>query len=150
MCLIIMFSVHLLPCSQNTMCSFDNPWDEGPSCILALIARLMRSTWGPRGADMTQVGPILAPWTLLSGCISLCCPHWFRFLLSIDFMHHNQGVPERILARAVNINIVYASLQHGGIITSRCFSLRCNYPFLPYQSYEVNYYWTLVNMHHWC
>ena len=82
-----MFSVHLLPCSQNTMCSFDNPWDEGPSCTLALIARLMRSTWGPSGADMTLVGPILAPWTLLSGCICLCCPDWFRFLLSNDLMH---------------------------------------------------------------
>ena len=25
-------------------------------------------TWGPPGADRTLVGPILAPWTLLSGC----------------------------------------------------------------------------------
>ena len=27
----------------------------------------MGPTWGPSGADRTQVGPILAPWTLLSG-----------------------------------------------------------------------------------
>ena len=33
----------------------------------SLIARLMWPTWGPSGADMTQVGPMLAPWTLLSG-----------------------------------------------------------------------------------
>ena len=33
----------------------------------SLIARFMGSTWGPSGADMTQVGPMLAPWTLLSG-----------------------------------------------------------------------------------
>ena len=26
-------------------------------------------TWGPSGADRTQVGPMLAPWTLLSGDI---------------------------------------------------------------------------------
>ena len=32
-----------------------------------LIARFMRLPWGPSGADRTQVGPILAPWTLLSG-----------------------------------------------------------------------------------
>ena len=32
-----------------------------------LIARLMESTWGPTGADRTQVGPMLATWTLLSG-----------------------------------------------------------------------------------
>ena len=32
------------------------PWEKGP--------------WGPSGADRTQVGPMLAPWTLLSGLLS--------------------------------------------------------------------------------
>ena len=27
----------------------------------------MGPTWGPSGADRFQVGPMLAPWTLLSG-----------------------------------------------------------------------------------
>ena len=31
-----------------------------------MIARFMGPTWGPSGADRTQVGPMLAPWTLLS------------------------------------------------------------------------------------
>ena len=31
------------------------------------IARFMGPTWGPSGADRTQVGPMLVPWTLLSG-----------------------------------------------------------------------------------
>ena len=31
------------------------------------IARFMGPTWGPYGADRTQVGPMLVPWTLLSG-----------------------------------------------------------------------------------
>ena len=31
------------------------------------IARFMGPTWGPSGADRSQVGPILAPWTMLSG-----------------------------------------------------------------------------------
>ena len=35
--------------------------------ITSLIARLMGPTWGPSGTDRTQVGPMLAPWTLLSG-----------------------------------------------------------------------------------
>ena len=30
-------------------------------------ARFMGPTWGPSGADRTQVGLMLAPWTLLSG-----------------------------------------------------------------------------------
>ena len=35
--------------------------------IITLIARFMGPTWGPSGADRTQVFPILAPWNLLSG-----------------------------------------------------------------------------------
>ena len=31
----------------------------------------MGPTWGPYGADRTQVGPTLAPWTLLSGMVVL-------------------------------------------------------------------------------
>ena len=31
------------------------------------ITRFMGPTWGPHGADRTQVGPMLALWTLLSG-----------------------------------------------------------------------------------
>ena len=33
------------------------------------MAWFMGPTWCPSGADRTQVGPILAPWTLLSGKI---------------------------------------------------------------------------------
>ena len=34
---------------------------------LTPIASFMGPTWGPSGAYRTQVGPMLAPWTLLSG-----------------------------------------------------------------------------------
>ena len=37
--------------------------------VPSLIARFMGPTWGPPGADRTQVGPVLAPWILLSGMI---------------------------------------------------------------------------------
>ena len=33
----------------------------------SLIARLMGPTWGPAGADRTQVEPMFPPWILLSG-----------------------------------------------------------------------------------
>ena len=39
----------------------------GFSWMIFLIARFMGPTWGPPGDDRTQVGPMLAPWTLLSG-----------------------------------------------------------------------------------
>ena len=41
--------------------------------MIPLIARFMGPTWGPAGADRTQVGPMLAPWTLLSGTCNRIC-----------------------------------------------------------------------------
>ena len=35
--------------------------------VISRIARLMGPTWGPYGVVRTQVGPMLSPWTLLSG-----------------------------------------------------------------------------------
>ena len=35
--------------------------------MTTLIARFMGPTWGPPGSDRTQVGPMEATWTLLSG-----------------------------------------------------------------------------------
>ena len=48
---------------------------------LPLIARFLGPTWGPSGADRTQMDPMLAPWTLLSGaiCVTAICvisQHW--------------------------------------------------------------------------
>ena len=34
------------------------------------IARFMGPTWGPSGADRSLVGPMLTPWTFLSGYLS--------------------------------------------------------------------------------
>ena len=41
------------------------------NCMITLIARFMGPTWGPSGADRTQVGPILAPCYLGTQCLSL-------------------------------------------------------------------------------
>ena len=44
-----------------------HPADIPSSSInFPLITRFMGPTWGPSGANRTQVGPMLAPWTLLS------------------------------------------------------------------------------------
>ena len=45
-------------------------WKYSTVCAerrMTLIARFMGPTWDPSGADRTQMGPMLAPWTLLSG-----------------------------------------------------------------------------------
>ena len=38
---------------------------------LPQIARFMRPTWGPRGSCRPQIGPNVAPWTLLSRTLSI-------------------------------------------------------------------------------
>ena len=66
----------------------------------SLIARFMGPTWGPSGADMTQVGPMLAPWNLQSGMASrisctsntecsitdtiVCMFHWIYYLINVS------------------------------------------------------------------
>ena len=58
-----------------------------PICIYTLIERFMGPTWGPSGTDRTQVVPMLAPWTLLTGYWWLCisCSNWrsMTFLLNM-------------------------------------------------------------------
>ena len=43
----------------------------GTGTTTSLIARFMGPIWAPSGADRTQVGPMLAPWSLLSGMRTL-------------------------------------------------------------------------------
>ena len=41
--------------------------EKSSTDITSLIARFTGPTWHPSGADRTKMGPMLAPWTLLSG-----------------------------------------------------------------------------------
>ena len=62
-CLTNSFTNYSLHCCFQYCVMLDHltmayvPWSQG--------------SWGPSGADRTQVGPMLAPWTLLSGFILL-------------------------------------------------------------------------------
>ena len=53
--------------SENTVSKISPMTYTAVHSIKPLIARFMGPTWRPSGADRTQVGPMLAPWTLLSG-----------------------------------------------------------------------------------
>ena len=53
----------------------------------------MGPTCGPSGADMTQVGPMLAPWTLLSGLLSELLTRVWHFIprcLNVDWRLRQQ------------------------------------------------------------
>ena len=52
---------------HRTWSALIHAWYTKPLPEPALIARFMGPTWGPSGSDRAQVGPMLAPWTLLSG-----------------------------------------------------------------------------------
>ena len=56
-------------CAQNYRWYMD-PSYKGP--VIRLITRFMGPTWGLSGADRTHVGPMLAPWALLSGYTFYC------------------------------------------------------------------------------
>ena len=51
----------------------------------SLIARFMGSIWGPSGVERTQVGPLLAPWTLLSGLFRVTGPLCGEFTVPGEF-----------------------------------------------------------------
>ena len=85
--------------------------------IVPLIARFMGPTWGPSAADRTQVGPMLAPWTLLSGTaftyrclgggiifhfLTLCgLPQGWRFNPSSALPFQNQNSSPQSQARSL-------------------------------------------------
>ena len=48
-----------------------------PKWLASLKSRFMGLTWGLSGADRTQVGPMWAPWTSLSGMFE----HWTALVL---------------------------------------------------------------------
>ena len=50
--------------------------------LTSLTARFMGPTSGPSWADRTHVGPMLAPWTLLSGCNTECMYRRSHFIPS--------------------------------------------------------------------
>ena len=66
------------------------------TAMTTLIARFMGPTWGPSGAIRTQVGPMLAPWTLLSGKVEYTWRHHqmktFSSLLSLCEGNHRSLV----------------------------------------------------------
>ena len=95
-------------------------WAVSPSVLIlahctfgtnpSLIARFMGPTWDPSGADRTQVGPILAPWTLLSGII-----------FAIAKLHHNKHIQE------YSIEIILSKLWAQSGPTISCSSIMLHF-----------------------
>ena len=82
----------------------------------SLIARFVRPTWGPSGADRTQVGPMLAPWTLLSGWYFSSC----RASVSVLFETRsvNYGTSSHFNSFVSTYGILGALKDSGGTSTN--------------------------------
>ena len=64
-----------------------------PMCMLSDTYKFPDSTvhpanMGPSGADRTQVGPVLAPWTLLSGLIHIKSKYYFFFYTLLPILDY--------------------------------------------------------------
>ena len=59
----------LVYCIVSLVCVLWNNLVRGHWSLSSQIARFMGPTWGPPGPCRPQMGPILAPWTLLSGIV---------------------------------------------------------------------------------
>ena len=76
-------------------------------------------TWGPSGADRSEVGPMLAPWTLLSGVLQKCVGKYEDF-----------GARS---SRRIHTQLHHTMLWHGF-----CVSM----PYIPASGTKVSYYTT--------
>ena len=99
---------------EHATTSFLTYWNKVAVSVATQIAKSMGRTWGPPGSCRPQMGPMLAPWTLLpgyswlnhgklaSGCLAACHdsllsdPHhdgsWVEFYqtsLSEEWRQHN-------------------------------------------------------------
>ena len=111
----------------------------------SLIAMFMGPTWGPSGADRTHVGPMLAPWTLVSlkvlamklaakfDCYNHCQELWkptqglFYTYLAKSYWSHTIKNPIRGRFRAFNRDSVRLEFFERRLVDMR---LNIYIPFL--------------------
>ena len=105
----------------------------------SLMARFMGPTWGPPGDDRTQVGPMLAPWTLPSGMLLLMCLlHWIAFeveFYSEFILHfHSRNAFENVIwkmayilsrRQCVNHNVQFVMSESYGASNTHCMLTCC-------------------------
>ena len=76
-------------------------WTKSLSIIRYQIAKFMGPTWGPPGSCRPQMGPMLAPWTLLPGV----CLSGFVSIISNAYLEHAIFKVAGILSRPLNVDI---------------------------------------------
>ena len=69
-------------------------------------SRCHGATWGPPGSCRPQIGPVLAPWTLLSGLslITSYDPTWLRYVVISHISLHNYDLIAVTVKHGPNTN----------------------------------------------
>ena len=123
---------HVNPESWHLMCWIDGNteeirkkyfqhlqhWHGASNCIRqepALVARFMTPTWGPSGSDRTQVGPMLATWTLLSGRITAQLIVWLLISSWCNEPRHQQPCYWRIYSTVLIFQHPMMTSSNGNI-----------------------------------
>ena len=73
------------------------------------IAKFMGPTWGPPGSCRPQLGPMLAPWTLLSG---YCLLSYLSFRITFPAMIHFYDFPTLSEATLKNVCKCFAWIPY--------------------------------------
>ena len=91
---------------------------------VTLIAKFMGPTWGSSGADRTQVGPMLATWTLLSGKARF---RYYDVKCQSTWMYPEQKFSKTIVSQPVMITSKRALLNRVSTMKKSSVT-RCNLP----------------------
>ena len=97
---------------------------DGSCWMPSHIARFMGSVWGPPGADRTQVGPMLVPWTLLSRLSPIPLSHNATKLGPCSNLWWPHSLFVNVLRCFVNSS---STKQHQSLFAGKWFHLLCNY-----------------------
>ena len=103
----------------------------------AQIARFMGPTWGPPGSRRPQMGPMLSPWTLLSGRILLLLDiyQYFSPVLIYSDIQHYICVRHNTLLQCWKLGIIFTG-PTGNSPWSFTVTVRCSYVIYPIYHYD--------------
>ena len=100
--------------------------------LVSLIARFLGPTWDPFGAGRTQVGPMLTPWTLLSGCFIYyqrrVANYFFVFtLISVAEFYNFKPTTTKLIPYICLATTIQSQLVCSLVIVMNAYLIPCFY-----------------------
>ena len=71
--------------------------------LASQIAMFMGPTWAPPGSYLSQMGPMLAPWTLLSGVTMSYLPPFIQIAVDVGPLMNHRGHPFWCICRYLSM-----------------------------------------------